>query len=106
MAVDRFKPLLDRSYLRGELDYFFRDYLAEGHDAPLLERLQNWLKRDLKKETQAEGAFVQRFFVETWGYVADGGGAPRFNLHPQFAVEGAGQTGGKGKADLANLDNR
>ena len=32
MAVDRFKPLLDRSFLRGELDYEFRDYLAEGHD--------------------------------------------------------------------------
>ncbi len=101
MAADRFKPLLDRSFLRGELDYEFRDYLAEGHDAPLLERLQHWLGRDLKKETQAEGAFIQRFFVETWGYLSDGGGAPRFNLHPQFAVTGAGQTGGKGKADLA-----
>ena len=101
MAADRFKPLLDRSFLRGELDYEFRDYLAEGHDPPLLERLQHWLRRDLKKETQAEGAFIQRFFVETWGYLADGGGSPRFNLHPQFAVTGAGQTGGMGKADLA-----
>ncbi len=101
MAVNRFKPLLDRSFLRGEMEYEFRDYLNAGHDAPLLAKLQSWLGRELKKETQAEGAFVQRFFVETWGYVSDGGGTPRFNLHPQFAVEGAGQTGGKGKADLA-----
>lgn len=100
MAADRFKPLLDRSFLRGELEYEFQDYLTDGHDAPLLERLNNWLKRDLKKETQAEGSFIQRFFVETWGYKADGAGAETFNLHPQFPIAGTGQTGGKGKADL------
>ena len=72
MAADRFKPLLDRSFLRGEMEYEFQDYLSDEHDAPLLERLNNWLKRDLKKETQAEGSFIQRFFVETWGYKADG----------------------------------
>jgi Eco57I restriction-modification methylase len=100
MAADRFKPLLDRSFLRGELEYEFQDYLSDGQDAPLLERLNNWLKRDLKKETQAEGSFIQRFFVETWGYKADGAGAQTFNLHPQFPIAGTGQTGGKGKADL------
>lgn len=100
MSADRFKPLLDRSFLRGELDYEFRDYLNDGQDPPLLERLNNWLKRDLKKETQAEGNFVQRFFVETWGYKADGDGASGYNLHPQFPIAGTGQTGGKGKADL------
>lgn len=101
MAIDRFKPLLDRSFLRGEMEYEFQDYLTDEHDAPLLERLNNWLKRDLKKETQAEGSFIQRFFVETWGYKADGDGAITFNLHPQFPIAGTGQTGGKGKADLA-----
>lgn len=100
MAADRFKPLLDRSFLRGEMEYEFQDYLSDEHDAPLLERLNNWLKRDLKKETQAEGSFIQRFFVETWGYKADGAGAASFNLHPQFPIAGTGQTGGKGKADL------
>ena len=60
MAVNRFKPLLDRSFLRGEMEYEFRDYLNAGHDAPLLAKLQSWLGRELKKETQAEGAFVQR----------------------------------------------
>lgn len=100
MAANRFKPLLDRSFLRGELEYEFQDYLSDGHDAPLLERLNNWLKRDLKKETQAEASFIQRFFVETWGYKADGAGGATFNLHPQFPITGTGQTGGKGKADL------
>ena len=100
MAADRFKPLLDRAFLRGELEYEFQDYKSDGQDAPLLERLNNWLKRDLKKETQAEASFIQRFFVETWGYKADGGGAATFNLHPQLPIAGTGQTGGKGKADL------
>ena len=100
MAADRFKPLLDRSFLRGELEYEFQDYLSDGQDAPLLKRLNNWLKRDLKKETQAEGSFIQRFFVETWGYKADGAGAATFNLHPQFPIADTGQTGGMGKADL------
>ncbi|MBC8125595.1 MAG: hypothetical protein H8M99_00395, partial [Gloeobacteraceae cyanobacterium ES-bin-144] len=31
--------------------------------------------RELKRETQAEGSFIQRFFVETWDYVDDGTGA-------------------------------
>ena len=101
MAHDRFKPLLDRSFLRGELAYEFQDYLSDNHDQALRERLANWLKRDLKKETQAEANFVRHFFIELWGYTADGSGATRYNLHPQFPISGAGQTGGIGKADLA-----
>jgi Eco57I restriction-modification methylase len=100
MAADRFKPLLDRSFLRGELEYEFQDYLTDGQDAPLLERLNNWLKRDLKKESQTQGNFIQCFFVDTWGYKPDGTGSAIFNLHPEFPIAGTGQTGGKGKADL------
>ena len=54
----------------------------------------------IEKEEQATDNFVRRFFIETWGYIPDGVGAPIFNLHPQFPIAGAGQTGGKGKADL------
>jgi hypothetical protein len=100
MAADRFKPLLDRSFLRGALEYEFQDYLSDGHDAPLLERLNNWLKRDLKKESQTQGNFIQCFFVDTWGYKPDGTGSAIFNLKPEFPIAATGQTGGKGKADL------
>lgn len=100
MAIDRFKPLLDRSFLRGALEYEFQDYVSNGQDAPLLERLNDWLKRELTMETKAQESFTQRFFVETWGYRQDGTGSPTFHLEPQFEIAGAGQTGGKGKADL------
>lgn len=101
MTPDRFKPLLDREFLKGELHYEYVDYCEDGRDAELHERLAKWSKRELKRETQAEGSFVQRFFVETWGYRDDGTGADHFQLYPKFPITGAGQTGNVGEADLA-----
>ena len=101
MAVDRFKPLLDREFLKAELHYEFLDYQETGQDFELLERLKGWATREIKRETRAESAFIQRFFVETWGYLADGMGADSFHLHPKFSIAGAGQTGNRGEADLA-----
>lgn len=100
MTPDRYKPLLDRDFLKSTLDYEYRDYLTDKSDGPLRERLEGWAKRELKKETQAEAAFVQRFFVETWGYRPDGIGADSYQLWPQFPIVGAGQGGNQGKADL------
>ncbi len=101
MAADRFKPLLDRGFLRGALSYEYEDYKSGGHDAALLETLRNWSARALTRETQAETAFIQRFFVETWGYRSDAAGGETFNVHPKFPIAGAGQTGNRGEADLA-----
>lgn len=101
MRSARFKPLLDRDFLKAELHYEYEDYCAAGEDEALLARLEQWRKRTLKRETQAEGSFVQRFFVETWGYRDDGTGADRFHLHPKFPIAGAGQGGNRGEADLA-----
>ena len=101
MAADRFKPLLDREFLKGALHYEFEDFRASGADAALRARLEAWATREIRRETQAEGSFTQRFFVETWGYRDDGTGADRYNLHPKFSIAGAGQTGNRGEADLA-----
>jgi Eco57I restriction-modification methylase len=101
MNDKRFKPLLDRQFLKAELDYEYRDYVADGIDNANHERLKNWAKREVVRETQAEGAFVQRFFVETWGYREDGTGTETFHLKPKFNIAGAGQTGHRGEADLA-----
>ena len=98
---DRFKPLLDRDFLKAELHYEYRDYLSADADERLKERLRNWERRELKRETQAEASFVQRFFVETWGYNESGTGAEFFQLWPKFPITGAGQTGSRGEADLA-----
>jgi hypothetical protein len=100
MTMGRFKPLLDREFLKGVLHYEFVDYSNDGHDDILKQRLANWAARELKRETQAEASFVGRFFVETWGYVEDGKGTAAFNLHPKFPISGAGQTGSRGEADL------
>jgi methylase of polypeptide subunit release factors len=101
MSPDRYQPLLDRDFLKAELHYEYLDYCAAGRDEALRQRLERWTKRELKRETQAEGSFVQRFFVETWGYSDDGIGADHYHLHPKFPIAGAGQTGNRGEADLA-----
>ena len=101
MAAERFKPLLDREFLRAELHYEFLDYQESSEDVELLARLQGWATREIKRETQAETSFIQRFFVETWGYRSDGVGAETYHLHPKFPIAGAGQTGNRGEADLA-----
>ena len=101
MTSDRFKPLLDREFLKAELHYEYQDYCASGEDEALRERLTNWSWRELRRETQAEGSFIQRFFVETWGYRDDGTGAARYHLHPKFPIAGAGAGGSTGEADLA-----
>jgi len=101
MTPDRFKPLLDRDFLKAELHYEYQDYCAGGEDEALRGRLANWSRRELRRETQAEGSFVQRFFVETWGYRDDGTGAERYQLHPKFPIAGAGAGGNTGEADLA-----
>jgi hypothetical protein len=100
MTPDRFKPLLDRDFLKAELHYEYQDYCASGEDEALRSRLRDWSKRELRRETQAEGSFIQRFFVETWGYRDDGTGAERYHLHPKFPMPGAGQTGSRGEPDL------
>ena len=101
MSTDRYKPLFDRDFLRAELGYDYADYLERGEDETLLARLRAWSARELKRETQAEASFVQRFFIETWGYSDDGVGAAHFQLCPKFPIAGAGQTGNRGEADLA-----
>lgn len=101
MTIERYKPLLERDFLKAELHYEFDDYKASGEDDALLARLRQWSTRELKRETQAEASFVRRFFAETWGYVEDGSGSERFNLYPRFPIKGAGQSGNRGEADLA-----
>lgn len=101
MATGRYKPLLERDFLRAEFDYEFEDYKASGADDALLDRLEAWKSRELKKETQAEASFIRRFFAETWGYVEDGEAPGRFSIHPKFRIRNAGQTGSTGEADLA-----
>ena len=90
MTPDRFKPLLDREFLRAELHMNTRIILPPGRSRPA-RAAGRWATREVKRETQAEGSFVQRFFVETWGY-RDTGRVTGSTV-PQITVAGAGQSG-------------
>jgi hypothetical protein len=93
---------VSRAFLRAELDLDFRAYVGDGLDDALLTRLQAWDKRLRLSETQAEGAFTQTFFVDTWGY-GDAGrvDAEHHTIIPKYRILGEGAGGGIGEADLA-----
>lgn len=98
---DNFQPLFQESFLLSAWDAEYREYLAK-EDAAFLARLRNWTEKHGQKETQAEAAFIQVFFRETWAYALSGDGDPAdgFTAIPQFSIPKAGQSGGAGRADL------
>ncbi len=99
--IDRFKPLLDRTFLKAEFYHELENYLRAGTDDVVRDRLIAWNARTIIGETAIEAAFIGRFFEDTWGYVPDGGGAAQFTLRQQFGIAGAGANGAAGSADLA-----
>ncbi len=99
---DDSRAFVTRAFLRAELDIEYRAYAAGGTDEALLQRLRDWDSRLQLSETQAEGAFTQTFFVDTWGYGQTGHGAQDdHTIIPQFRIPGEGAGGGSGAADLA-----
>lgn len=62
---DDSRAFVSRAFLRSALGM---EYLAwsDEQDGELRARLLNWAGRKKLKETSAEGAFLQAFFVETW----------------------------------------
>jgi len=91
---------ITRAFLRAEFDLDYRTYTAE-RDAEVLKRLQDWDGRLRLSETQAEGAFTQTFFVDTWGYGEAGRVSPeQHTIIAKFPIPGEGAAGGVGEADL------
>ena len=98
---DDSRTFITRAFLRAEFDLDYRAYAAE-RDEQLLKRLRDWDGRLHLNETQAEGAFTQTFFVDTWGYGESGRVAPaKHTIIAKFPVPGEGAGGGAGEADLA-----
>ncbi len=96
--------LFSDDYLHSRWEPDFRQYLESGEDDRLLDRLRKWNERDkTRTEAQLEAQFDHIFFREIWNYWGTGeqGEDSGYCLNPQFAVPGAGQTGGTGAADLA-----
>jgi hypothetical protein len=100
-VFDDSRSFITRAFLRAEFDLDYRAYTAED-DAELLQRLRDWDGRLRLSETQAEGAFTQTFFVDTWGYGESGRVAPEAHtIIAKLPVPGEGAGGGAGEADLA-----
>jgi hypothetical protein len=94
-------PLFEDSFLRAHWAAEFEAFEASPESGALLSRLRSWASRDVLNESASETAFIQRFFVETWGYNLQGDQTPGYSCRPQFDVPSAGQSGGTGQADLA-----
>lgn len=97
-------PLFSDDYLLSRWATEFKDYCDNGEDEKLRDRLHKWADRDASlTETQLEAQLDSIFFAQTWGYWGTGekGKEHGYCLNAQHGVDGAGQGGGKGAADLA-----
>ncbi|MCC6921064.1 MAG: Eco57I restriction-modification methylase domain-containing protein [Alphaproteobacteria bacterium] len=98
---DDSNAFFSRPFLQSELSLEYRGY-AQTKDADVLLRLREWDRRRRLNERQAEGSFIQAFFVDLWGYNDAGrAGQDELTLIPQFPIRGEGAGGGVGAADLA-----
>jgi hypothetical protein len=97
------QSLFDEAVLRNQLWDEFQHFASSAEAAALHARLKAWAAREKLKERESETAFIQRFFVETWGYVLQGAASERsdYNCRPQFRVASSGEGGSIGFADLA-----
>lgn len=68
--TDRYKPLLERGFLHAELEAEYAEFRGSPIEQVLFDRLTSWSNRYVLGETQIEGAFIGRFFEDTWGYPA------------------------------------
>jgi hypothetical protein len=98
---DDSRSFVTRAFLRAVFDLDYRAYTSDA-DAELLRRLRGWDGRARLTETQAEGAFTQTFFVDTWGYGQAGQVPPdQHTIIAKLPIRGEGAGGGAGEADLA-----
>jgi hypothetical protein len=105
-VFDDSRSFITRAFLRAEFDLDYRAYTAES-DAELLRRLRDWDGRLRLSETQAEGAFTQVFFVETWGYGEPGRVPPeQHTIIAKLPVPGEGAGGGAGGSGCAFYSHR
>lgn len=102
--ADLINAFVSKAYLRSVWNLEYGAFQNSPQEAALLQRLQRWADRKDLGEVSSQGAFVQEFFQDTWGYSQTGQAAAaggQFTMWPQFPVPGAGEKGGTGAADLA-----
>lgn len=96
------KPLLTDAFLRSVWTDDYERFKDSDGERDLDALLKRWARRKDFGETASEAAFIDAFFVRTWGYAASGQAEGEgFTYRQQYPVAGAGQDGGTGRADLA-----
>lgn len=102
MQETDFQVLFADNYLLSLWKDEWEDYIQK-HDNNVLDVLKKWSEKDFQKETIAESAFIDTFFKKIWNHTASGETKKEegYTSYPQYPIQGAGQRGGTGKADLA-----
>ncbi len=73
-----YQPLFSDSYLRAAFANEYSKFVGSVDEEMLITRLQRWEGRAKNlTETQEEGAFMDSFFKQLWGYSANGETANR-----------------------------
>lgn len=99
---DDSRAFVTRPFLRSAFALDYKAYCDGTADNDLLDRLRRWSERLALSETQAEGAFIQAFFVDTWGFGEAGRvSSDQHTIVPKLRIEREGAGGGAGEADLA-----
>lgn len=95
--------LFSSAYLSSEFGAELESFRGSSEEQDLVERLRHWSERDMQNEVTAQGAFVDRFFKQLWGYTASGeqDRDHGYTAVPQYPIPKAGASGGTGFADLA-----
>ena len=95
--------LFSGAYLQSEFGAELEAFCGSSEEQELLDRLRHWSERDMQNEVTAQGAFVDRFFKQLWGYRAAGeeDRGKGYTAWPQYPIARAGSSGGTGSADLA-----
>lgn len=97
-----YNTFLSDAFLRSHWAVDYQRFKGSAEEQALIERLEAWHARKDLKETSAEAALLNQFFVATWGYRFSGETTePGFTLYPKFSIPGTGAKGGPGEADLA-----
>ena len=102
MSISR-NQFISRDFLKSVWASDYTAFKGSDEEEALRTRLTAWADRDILGETSSEAAFISTFFEELWDYSHAGRSDENahYHLYPQYAVKGAGQRGGVGKADLA-----
>lgn len=100
---DFHNPFITRQFLKSVWAIDYAAFKGSQDESDLLNRLQRWSRRADLRERAAQGAFIEEFFRQTWGYVQAGqaGADDAFSIYPEFPLRDVAAGGRQGFPDAA-----